>query len=115
MFRPEGEPEFHFRGSLPLHHQPFLSLLKARRLVTSSCDAFLACVTSSSVEEVGESSSFVYSVLIICDFFDVFPEDLPDLPPPREVEFTIDLYPDVVPRSKALYQMSPIELRELKK
>ena len=83
--------------------------------MTSGCDAFLACVTSSSVEEVGESSSSVYSVPIAYDFLDVFPEDLPSLPPPHEVEFTINLYPDVVPHSKAPYQMSLAELRELKK
>ena len=114
-FRPKGEPEFHFRGSLSLRHQPFLSLLKARHLVTSGCDAFLACVTSSSAEEVGESSSSLYLVPIVCEFADVFSKDLSGLPPPREVEFTIDLCPDVVPHFKALYRMSLAKLRELKK
>ena len=83
--------------------------------MTSGCDAFLACVTSSSVEEVGESSLSVYSMHVTCEFSDVFLEDLPGLPPPREVEFSIDLCPDVVPRSKAPYHMSSTELRELKK
>ena len=83
--------------------------------MTSRCDTFLACVTSSSVEEVGESSLSMYSVPVACEFPDVFPEDLPDLPPPREVEFSIDLCPDAVLHSKAPYQMSPAELRELKK
>ena len=83
--------------------------------MTSGCDAFLACVTSSSIEEVGESSLSVYSVPVTCEFPNVFPEDLPSLPPPREVEFPIDLCPDAVSRSKALYRMSPAELRELKK
>ena len=115
VFRSEGEPKFHFKGSLSLRHQPFLSLLEARRLVTSGCDAFLTCVTSSSIEEVGKSSSSVYYVPIVRDFPDVFPEDLPSLPPPREVEFTIDLCPDAMPRSKAPYRMSPAELCELKK
>ena len=115
IFRPEGEPEFHFRGSLSLRHQPFLSLLEARRLVTSGCDSFLACLTSSFVEEVGESSLSVYFVPIVCDFPNVFPKDLPGLPPPHEVEFSTDLCPDAVPRSKAPYRMSPAELRELKK
>ena len=72
-------------------------------------------MTSSSIEEVGESSPSVYYVPIVCDFSDIFSEDLLGLPPPREVEFSIDLYPDVVPRSKAPYQMSPAELRKLKK
>ena len=83
--------------------------------MTSGCDSFLACVTSSSVEEVGESSLSVYTVPVVCEFPDVFPEDLPDLPPPHEVEFPIDLCPDAVPRSKAPYRMSPAELHELKK
>ena len=83
--------------------------------MTSGCDAFLACVTSSSVEEVGESSLSVYFVPVACEFPDVFLKDLPSLPPPREVEFSIDLCSDVVPRSKAPYQMSPAKLRELKK
>ena len=83
--------------------------------MTDGCVAFLTCVTFSSAEEVGESSSFVYSMPVVCEFPDVFPEDLPSLPPPREVEFSIDLCPDAVPRSKASYRMSPVELRELKK
>ena len=83
--------------------------------MTSGCDAFLACVTSSSVEEVRESSLSVYSVPVACEFLDVFFEDLPSLPPPREVEFTIDLCPDAVPHSKAPYRMSPAELHELEK
>ena len=115
VFWLEGEPKFHFKGSLSLHHQPFLSLLEAHRLVTSGCDAFLACVTSSSVKEVRESSSSVYFVPIVCDFPDIFPEDLPSLPPPREVEFTIDLCPDTMSHSKAPYQMSLAELCELKR
>ena len=72
-------------------------------------------MTSSSVEEIGESSSSVYSVPIVCDFPNVFPKDLPGLPPPHEVEFSIDLSPNAVPCSKAPYQKSPAELRELKK
>ena len=110
IFWPEGEPEFHFRGSLSLRHQPFLSLLEARRLVTSGCDTFLSCVTSSSVEEVGESSLSVYSMPVACEFPDVLSTDLPHLPPPREVEFSINLCPDVVSHSKAPYRMSPAEL-----
>ena len=80
-----------------------------------SCDSFLTYVTSSSVEEVGEFSSSLYFVPVVCEFTDIFLEDLPSLPPPCEVEFTIDLCPDTVPRSKALYRMSPVKLCELKK
>ncbi|KAH7838670.1 hypothetical protein Vadar_029706 [Vaccinium darrowii] len=52
---------------------------------------------------------------VVCDFPDVFPEELPGLPPEREVEFTIDLVPGTAPISMPPYQFAPAELRELKK
>ena len=45
---------------------------------------------------------------IVKDYPDVFLEDLPSLPPDREVEFTIDLAPGTTPISKAPYRMAPI-------
>nr|CAN68039.1 hypothetical protein VITISV_018924 [Vitis vinifera] len=53
-------------------------------------------------------------ILIVREYPDVFPEDLPGLPPEREVEFTIDLVPGTGPMSKAPYRMAPVELKELK-
>ena len=48
-------------------------------------------------------------------FSDIFPEDLPKgLPPPRDVEFKIELTPDAKPQRKGLYRMSDKELIELK-
>ncbi|GKV42223.1 hypothetical protein SLEP1_g49655 [Rubroshorea leprosula] len=51
---------------------------------------------------------------VVCEFPDVFPKDLPGLPPNREIEFAIDLVPDTRPISKAPYRMAPAELKELK-
>ena len=51
---------------------------------------------------------------VVCDFMDVFPEDLPGLSPIREVEFTIDLIPGTSLISIPLYRMAPVELKELK-
>lgn len=51
---------------------------------------------------------------IIREIPDVFPDTLPELPPDREIEFTIDLEPGAVPVSKAPYRMAPKELEELK-
>ncbi|KAJ4952203.1 hypothetical protein NE237_029035 [Protea cynaroides] len=45
---------------------------------------------------------------------DVFPEELPGLPPDRATEFVIDLIPGAAPVSKAPYRMAPTELKELK-
>jgi hypothetical protein len=49
------------------------------------------------------------------DFSDVFPGELPGMPPYREVEFVIDLLPGTAPISKRPYRMSLDELKELKK
>ena len=48
------------------------------------------------------------------DFPDVFSEELPRMPPHREVEFAIDLLPRTAPISKRTYKMSIEELKELK-
>ncbi|GJT63663.1 putative reverse transcriptase domain-containing protein [Tanacetum coccineum] len=50
---------------------------------------------------------------VVRDFVDVFPEDLSGLPPPRQVEFRIDLVPGATPVVKALYCLAPSEMKEL--
>nr|GFB48623.1 putative reverse transcriptase domain-containing protein [Tanacetum cinerariifolium] len=55
----------------------------------------------------------VEDVPVICDFPKVFPEDLPGLPPPRQVEFRIDLVPGATPVARAPYRLAPSELKEL--
>jgi hypothetical protein len=52
---------------------------------------------------------------VVRDFSDVFPEELPGMPPDREVEFVIDLLPGTAPISKRQYRMFVEELKELKK
>jgi hypothetical protein len=52
---------------------------------------------------------------VVRDFSDVFPEELPGMPPDREVEFVMDLLPGTAPNSKRPYMMSIEELKELKK
>ena len=49
----------------------------------------------------------------VCAFADVFPDELPGLPPHREIDFSIDLYPGTDPISVAPFQMAPVELKEL--
>ena len=55
------------------------------------------------------------AVLVISDFPNVFPYELRRLPPQREIEFKIDLYPGTEPVSIAPYRMAPLELKELRK
>ena len=57
----------------------------------------------------------IHDVPVVCDFPDVFPEELPGMPPDRSVEFVIELVPGTAPISKRPYRMPPEELAELKK
>jgi hypothetical protein len=54
------------------------------------------------------------NIPIVNEFQDVFPKELPGMPPDREIEFTIDLIPGTAPIAKAPYKMGPKELKELK-
>lgn len=51
---------------------------------------------------------------IVKEFMDVFPEDLPRLPPNREIEFMVDLVPGTRPISISPYRMAPAKLKEPK-
>ena len=62
-----------------------------------------------------EASPNLASILVVCEFLDVFPEDLPGLPPDREVEFFIELEPGTAPISRHPYRMALKELVEMKK
>jgi hypothetical protein len=53
-------------------------------------------------------------ILVFNEFQDVFPQELPGMPPNREIEFTIDLIPGTAPIAQAPYKMGPKELVELK-
>ena len=55
------------------------------------------------------------NIRVVRDFHDVFPKQLPRMPPDREVEFVIDLLHGTTPISKRPYRMSVEELKERKK
>jgi hypothetical protein len=54
-------------------------------------------------------------ILVVCEYADVFPDELPGMPPDRDIEFAIELQPGMTPFSKRPYRMPPAELAELKK
>src|ERR1043165_5771681 len=56
----------------------------------------------------------IEEVRIVCEFSDVFPEELPGIPPVRAIEFVIELEPGTQPISRHPYKMCPEELIELK-
>jgi hypothetical protein len=54
------------------------------------------------------------NIPIVCEYPDIFPDDLPGMPPERDIEFIIELQPGTTPISKRPYRMPPNELAELK-
>jgi hypothetical protein len=53
-------------------------------------------------------------ISVVCEYPDVFPDELPGMPPDKDVEFVIELQPGTAPISKRPYRMPPKELAELK-
>ncbi|XP_022146110.1 uncharacterized protein LOC111015405 [Momordica charantia] len=86
-----------------------VSALKARRLLQNGAWGYLA-----NVVDISKTPPSIDSVHVVREFPDVFPNDLPGLPPVRELDFCIDLPPGTAPISKAPYRMAPAELKELK-
>jgi hypothetical protein len=76
----------------------------------------IAVTTSSKRAMFFIAEEFVGdNIRVVRDFLDVFLEELPGMPPEREVEFVIDLLPGTAPISKCPYRMFVEELKELKK
>ncbi|GJT20214.1 putative reverse transcriptase domain-containing protein [Tanacetum coccineum] len=73
---------------------------------------FLAHVTTKETEDKSGEKR-LEDVPIVRDFPKVFPEDLPGLPPTRQVEFQIDLMPGAAPVARAPYRLAPSEMKEL--
>ena len=67
-----------------------------------------------SLNEKGELNA-ISQLPVICEYQDVFPEELLGMPPHRPVEFVIDLEPGTEPVFKRPYKLGPEELKELKK
>ena len=71
----------------------------------SGSDPMVFSMEAKSLEEVP----------VVNEYPDVFPEELPGMPPDRDIEFVIDLVPGTAPIAKRPYRMAASELAELKK
>nr|GEZ97451.1 putative reverse transcriptase domain-containing protein [Tanacetum cinerariifolium] len=74
-----------------------ISCIKARKYIKRGSQLFIAQVTEK--EPVKKQ---LQDVPVICNFLKVFPDDLPGLPPPQQVEFRIELIPSAAPVVRAL-------------
>ncbi|GJW88380.1 putative reverse transcriptase domain-containing protein [Tanacetum coccineum] len=75
-----------------------VSCIKAQKYIEKGCELLLAQVTKQESKE-----KRLEDVPVIRDFPKVFPDELPRLPPPRQVEFRIDLIPGAAPVARAPY------------
>ncbi|KAL0561767.1 hypothetical protein IC582_002208 [Cucumis melo] len=108
-FNPPSMASFKFKEGGSKSLPQVISAIRASKLLSQGTWGILASVVDTRGADVSLSSEPV-----VRDYPDVFPEELPGLPPHREVEFAIELEPGTVPISRAPYRMAPAELKELK-
>ncbi|TYJ96909.1 pol protein [Cucumis melo var. makuwa] len=108
-FNPPSMVSFKFKGEGSRSLPQVISAMRASKLLSQGTWSILASMVDTREVDVSLSSEPV-----VRDYPDVFPEELPGLPPHREVEFAIELEPGTVPISRAPYRMAPPELKELK-
>ncbi|KAJ8754963.1 hypothetical protein K2173_015475 [Erythroxylum novogranatense] len=78
-----------FKGDRKASPIRIVSALAAEKLMRKRCEAFLAYVVDTKA-----GGGKLEEILVVMEFPDLFPEELPGLPPPREIEFSIDLLPE---------------------
>nr|GEW24396.1 retrovirus-related Pol polyprotein from transposon TNT 1-94 [Tanacetum cinerariifolium] len=107
--REEDIPKTAFRtryGHYEFQIMPF------EKYVKKGFPIFLAHITTKEVEDKSKEKR-LEDVPVVRDFPEVFPEDLPGLPPIRPVEFQIDLVTGAAPVARAPYRLAPSEMKEL--
>jgi hypothetical protein len=77
---------------------------------------FVALVQSGLDSKLNQTKAIALEdIRVVQDYPDIFPEELPSMPPNRDIEFLIELLPGTAPISKRPYRMPVNELVELKK
>ncbi|GJW31868.1 putative reverse transcriptase domain-containing protein [Tanacetum coccineum] len=90
-----------------------ISCTKTHKYIKKGCQIFMAqCSTKNKPKDKSEEKQ-LEDVPIVRDFSEFFPEDLPGLPPTRQVEFQINLVPSAAPVARAPYRLAPSEPQEL--
>ncbi|XP_062085611.1 uncharacterized protein LOC133791708 [Humulus lupulus] len=110
IFKTEERMQLIFKGDISKTKIAIILVFKVRKLMSDGCQALLA----SMVDKSRETQLNLENVHIVCEFPEVFPEDLPGSPLSREIKFVIELALETAPISKAPYRMVLSELEELK-
>ncbi|KAH0773918.1 hypothetical protein KY290_011055 [Solanum tuberosum] len=104
-----GEEVREWKGDTATPKGRFISYLKARRMITKGFIYHLV-----HVHDIDAEPPTFQSILVVNEFLDVFPDELPGIPPEWEINFSIDMLPGTQPISIPPYRMAPAELKELK-
>ncbi|GKE03591.1 putative reverse transcriptase domain-containing protein, partial [Tanacetum coccineum] len=97
------------RGDQSKTRLNLISCIKTERYLSRGCQVFMIQVT----EKKKSDEKRLEDIPVVIEFLEVFPEDLPGLPPVRQVEFQIDLIPGATLVARAPYRLAPSEMQEL--
>nr|GEY83796.1 reverse transcriptase domain-containing protein [Tanacetum cinerariifolium] len=92
-----------------------ISCAKTQKYIQKGCQVYLAQVTSKKAEDKLEEKQ-LKDVPIVQEFPEVFPKDLPGLPPAQQVEFQIELVPGAAPVARASegIHVDPVKIKAIK-
>nr|GEU51546.1 putative reverse transcriptase domain-containing protein [Tanacetum cinerariifolium] len=114
---PFGDEILIFHGDESINgHESRLNIIsctKTQRYLLNRYPIFLAHVTTKEAKDKSKEKR-LKDVPIVQDFLEVFPEDLPGIPPTRQVEFQIDLVPGAASKKDGSFRMC-IDYQELNK
>ncbi|GJU28690.1 putative nucleotidyltransferase, ribonuclease H [Tanacetum coccineum] len=96
------------RGDRSKTRLNLISCIKTERYISRGCQVFMIQVMEKKSDE-----KKLEDIPVVKEFPDVFPEDLPGIPPVRQVEFQIDLIPGAAPIARTPYRLAPSEMQEL--
>ncbi|GJS70511.1 putative reverse transcriptase domain-containing protein [Tanacetum coccineum] len=96
------------RGDQSKTRLSLISCIKTERYISRGCQVFIIQVMEKKSDE-----KRLEDIPVVREFLEVFPENLPGLPPVRQVEFQIDLIPGTTPVARAPYRLAPSEMQEL--
>ncbi|GJY34636.1 putative reverse transcriptase domain-containing protein [Tanacetum coccineum] len=88
-----------------------ISSIRTQGYIDKGCQVFL--VQMINKEETVASRKQIEDVPVVREFSEVFPEELPGLPPTCQVEFQIELIPRAAPVARSPYRLAPAEMKEL--
>ncbi|XP_073138472.1 uncharacterized protein [Henckelia pumila] len=108
QFHPENGEACYFYGEGSRPPMPVVFALKARCALEFGGEDYLIYAIDAYLE-----GPYIQEIPIVREFPDVFPEEIPGLPPVREIEFGIELVPGTASISRAPYRLAPSDMREL--